>query len=190
MGRILPARKPVKWASDVTSRVTDLLVGPSRTLPRDRPARDSMIVVRNAARALARGARASVSQLPSNFPMPNPYDPPKANVLEPRAVRQVSRPVALAANTMFRRTPDGRIIFRPWGSRRLPSPSGLLRFYWLIVGGADAETLEPPHPKPAPNWARLGFRRRAPGEAAWRGGTLACEDDRWRSPWTVARSGC
>ncbi len=60
-------------------------------------------------------ARASVSQLPPIFPMPNPYDPPKANVLDPQSARKVSRPVALAANTIFRRTLDGRIIFTPWG---------------------------------------------------------------------------
>lgn len=47
--------------------------------------------------------------------MPNPYDPPNANVLAAESAPKVSRAVGLAANTLFRRTLDGRIVFRPWG---------------------------------------------------------------------------
>jgi hypothetical protein len=47
--------------------------------------------------------------------MPNPYEPPRAEVHDPHSAKKPSRHVALAANMIFQRAPDGRVLFRPWG---------------------------------------------------------------------------
>jgi hypothetical protein len=49
--------------------------------------------------------------------MPNPYEPPAAPLNQPEPVKRHLKAVELASHMLFRRDPDGRLLYRHWASR-------------------------------------------------------------------------